>query len=74
LNAAEGDVSPAAIRTYHAQAGQFVNWCHDRQVNPSTATEEDVIDYRKHLLEAGYRRTTVALKLAVMRRLHETIR
>jgi site-specific recombinase XerD len=74
LHVAEGDASPATMRTYHAQATQFVAWCHQCGLSPATATEEDIIAYRKHLVEVGYRPTTVALKLAVVRRLYEAIR
>jgi site-specific recombinase XerD len=74
LYVAEGDASPATMRTYHAQAAQFVAWCQRCGLNPAIATEEDIISYRKHLVEADYRPTTVALKLAVVRRLYEAIR
>jgi site-specific recombinase XerD len=74
LHVAEGDASPATVRTYHSQATQFVTWCQQCELSPATATEEDIIAYRKHLVEAGYRPTTVALKLAVVRRLYEAIR
>jgi site-specific recombinase XerD len=73
LRVADGDASPATVRTYHAQATQFVAWCQQGALSPATATEEDIIAYRKHLVEAGYRPTTVALKLAVVRRLYEAI-
>jgi site-specific recombinase XerD len=73
LYVAEGDASPATIRTYHAQAAQFVAWCQQQGVSPSTATENDIIAYRKYLVETGYRPTTIALKLAVVRRLYEAI-
>jgi site-specific recombinase XerD len=39
-----------------------------------TATENDIIAYRKYLVETGYKPTTIALKLAVVRRLYEAIR
>jgi len=81
LYVAEGDaplkgifVSPATMRTYHAQAAQFVAWCQQQDINPSTATEHDIVAYRKHLVDAAYKRTTIALKLAVVRRLYEAIR
>jgi len=74
LYVADGDASPATIRTYHAQAAQFVAWCEEKAIHPAQATEQDLIAYRKDLLEAGYRRSTVALKLAVVRRLYEAIR
>ena len=71
LNVADGDASPHTVRNYHAQAGQFVAWCEEHGVNPATATEDDVIAYRKHLVDAGYSRATIGLKLAVVKRLYE---
>ena len=38
LHTADGDASPAAIRSYHSNAGQFVAWCAERGINPATAT------------------------------------
>ena len=73
LRVADGDASPATIYTYHTQAAQFVAWCRERDLRPAAATEEDIIAYRKRLVEAGYRRTTVALKLAVVKRLYEAL-
>jgi hypothetical protein len=29
LHTADGDASPATIRTYHSRAGQFVAWCQE---------------------------------------------
>ncbi|MGD8598470.1 MAG: tyrosine-type recombinase/integrase, partial [Anaerolineae bacterium] len=81
LYVAEGDaplkgifVSPATMRTYHAQASLFVAWCRQHGLSPAAATETDIIAYRKHLVEAGYKPTTIGLKLAVVRRLFEAIR
>ncbi len=71
LNVAQGDASPHTIRGYHAQAGRFVAWCKERGISPATATEADLVAYRKHLVEAGYKRTTIAFKLAVVKRLYE---
>ncbi|MBN1139142.1 MAG: tyrosine-type recombinase/integrase [Anaerolineae bacterium] len=48
-------------------------WCQGCGLQPAAATEEDIIAYRKHLVEAGYKRTTVALKLAVVKRLYEAL-
>ena len=80
LCVAEGDappkgifVSPATIRTYHAQAAQFVAWCQQQGLSASIATENDIIAYRKYLVETGYKPATIALKLAVVRRLYEAI-
>ena len=48
-----------------------VAWGREQGVSPATAGEDDVVAYRKFLVRAGYRRPTVALKLAVVRRLYE---
>lgn len=57
LYMAEGDASPATIRTYHAQATQLVARCQQQRLSPSTATENGIIAYRKYLVQAGYNPT-----------------
>ena len=73
LHTADGDASPHTIRNYHTQAAQFVDWGQEHVMDPTEATEENIIAYRKHLVEAGYKRRTVALKLAAVRRLYEAL-
>jgi hypothetical protein len=50
LCVAEGDASPATIRTYHAQAAPYVVCCQRQGVSPSTATENDILAYSKYLV------------------------
>ena len=71
LNVAQGDASPNTIKTYHAQAAMYVAWCEENGVNPATAIENDLREYRKALVDAEYKRSTIALKLGVVRRLYE---
>jgi len=73
LHTADGDASPETIRTYHSQAAQFVNWCQEQDINPAAVTEDHVVRYRKDLIDAGYSRSSIALKLSVVRRLYEAI-
>jgi hypothetical protein len=54
LYVAEGDAIPATIRTYHAQVAQFAAWCQQQGPSPPTATENDIIAYRKYLVDTGY--------------------
>jgi integrase/recombinase XerD len=70
LHTADGDASPATIRSYYGNASQFVAWCAERGINPATATEDDIATYRRELV-AQYEVGTVAVKLAAIRRLHE---
>lgn len=70
LDVANGDASPATVRTYFAQVRQWVAWCEENGVNPGTATTEDVKRYRQALIEAGLARATVATRLTVLRRFY----
>lgn len=71
LGVADGDASPATIRTYSAQAGRFVSWCQEREISPAEAGEDEVRGYRRYLVDKGYTKGTVALKLGVVRRLYD---
>ena len=71
LKVADGDASPETLRSYQGQVGQFVAWCKTRHISPAGATEQDLTAYRRHLIDAGYTRGTVAVKLAAVRRLYE---
>jgi site-specific recombinase XerD len=73
LHTAEGDASRATVRSYQGNAARFVDWCRERGTDPATATEGDVIDYRRNLVQADYSRGTVAVKLASIRRLYEAL-
>jgi hypothetical protein len=35
LHTADGDASPATIRSYYGNAAQFVAWCTEQGVNPA---------------------------------------
>jgi site-specific recombinase XerD len=71
LSVAEGDASPHTLRSYHAHAGQFVTWCQEHGIDPARATDEDIAAYRKDLVEQGYKRGTIAVKLSAVRRLYQ---
>ncbi|GIV77445.1 MAG: tyrosine recombinase XerC [Litorilinea sp.] len=70
LDVAAGDASPETVRTYTGQVRQYLDWCRAQGVHPALATEEDLKAYRAYLVAAGYRRGTVATKLAVVRRFY----
>jgi len=46
---ADGDASENTIRSYHTNAGQFVNWCASQDIQPAAATETDLQNYRKNM-------------------------
>ena len=67
LHVADGDASPHTLASYHGNVAQYVRWCAERGIDPATATETDLLTYRKHL-NAKYKRGTVGVKLAAIRR------
>jgi integrase/recombinase XerD len=74
LNVAQGDASAETLRAYQAHARDYVAWCAAAGLNPATATYANLVDYRKHLVDHGYSRGTVAYKVAALRRLYEAAR
>jgi integrase/recombinase XerD len=74
LNVAQGDASPETLRAYHAHARDYVAWCTAAGLNPATAAYADLVGYRKHLVDHGYSRGTVAYKVAALRRFYEAAR
>lgn len=70
LDVAQGDASPETLRTYWGQVRQYLTWCAAEGVHPALATEDDLKAYRAHLV-GRYARSTVATKLAAVRRLYD---
>lgn len=70
LDVANGDARPDTIRTYKQQMAQYVEWCAENNINPSTATRDDVKRYRQHLIDKGLKHSTIALKLTTVRRFY----
>ena len=71
LRVADGDASPATIRTYRGHVAAFYAWCKAQGVNPAQASEGDLEAYRAALVADGLARDTVAVKLAAVRRFFE---
>ena len=73
LNVAEGDASPNTTRAYFTHARQYATWCKEHGIDPRQVGEDTIADYRRHLVDAGYARDTIALKLAAVQRLYEAL-
>ena len=72
LNAevANGDASDDTVKTYTQQFKLFVSWCDRCGIKLEAATEEDIKDYRRYLVNKGLAVATIALKLTVIRRIY----
>lgn len=70
LDVANGDASMDTIRGYKTQVSQWVKWCEENGINPAAATSNDVKSYRMHLVTNGYKATSIAHKLTIIRRFY----
>lgn len=70
LDVANGDASMDTIRGYKTQVGQWVEWCQVNDINPAAATSNNVKSYRMHLVTNGYKATSIAHKLTIIRRFY----
>ena len=68
---AQGRASADTVKTYKQQFKLFANWCEDRQLAINQLREEHIKEYRYFLVEKGCKVATIALKLAVIRRIFE---
>ena len=68
LEVGDGDASAQTARTYLANVGDFYVWCQANGVRASAATEADLKNYRRELVERGTPRSTQSARLAAVRR------
>jgi len=74
LNVAQGDASPETIRAYHSHVRDYVAWCTGVGLDPAAASYDDLVGYRKALVDRGFARGTIAYKVAALRRFYEAAR
>jgi site-specific recombinase XerD len=73
LNVAEGDASPHTVRAYYTHARQYAAWCMALGIDPRAAGDGTIADYRRHLVNQGYTRATIGVKLQAVARLYEAM-
>ena len=74
LDVAAGDAAQDTADTYRRQLRLFLSWCDcaSPQINPTSATKEDIKRYRRFLVDdRKLKLATVALKLSVVRRFYD---
>lgn len=74
LNVAQGDAHRETLRAYYAHVRDFMAWCAGVGLDPAAATYDDLVGYRKCLVDRGFARGTVAYKVAALRRFYEAAR
>ena len=72
IDVSAGDAATDTLKTYSRQLQQFLNWCDRIELNPATASKDDIKKYRYWMIrQKQYKPATVALKLAVVRRFYQ---
>ncbi len=71
LDVGAGNASSDTIKTYLHHVKHYFLWCNQQGIFPEDATRKDLKIYRRYLIEVlQYKPSTIALKLAVIRRLY----
>ena len=63
LNIADGNASVDTIKTYRNRTDQFLAWCRSRELYPALVTKQNILEYRKHLIDSEKTSPTIRLSL-----------
>jgi site-specific recombinase XerD len=60
---ADGNASVDTMKTYRNRVHQFIHWCKGRELYPALITKQNILEYRKQLIDKSKTSTTVRLSL-----------
>ena len=63
LTIADGNASIDTIKTYRHRTSRFISWCRERELYPALITKQDILEYRKHLVNNEKTSPTIRLSL-----------
>ncbi len=67
LTIALGNASVDTIKTYRNRVAQYLNWCKERELYPALATEQNILEYRKYLVDGSKTSPTIRLSLLAVK-------
>ncbi|MGK7950517.1 MAG: tyrosine-type recombinase/integrase [Xenococcaceae cyanobacterium] len=67
LTIADGHASNDTVKTYRSRVHQFLSWCKERELYPALITKQNVLEYRKHLVDGEKTSTTIRLSLLAIK-------
>ncbi len=68
---ANGNAAKDTESTYKRRIRAFIIWCENNALHPALATKEDVVTYRRYLIEEKNQKSaTISLTLSVLRRFY----
>ena len=63
LTIADGHASNDTVKTYRNRVHQFLSWCREQELYPALVTKQNVLKYRKHLINGEKTSPTIRLSL-----------
>ena len=67
LTIADGHASNDTIKTYRNRVHQFLSWCKERELYPALITQDNIKEYRKHLVDGEKTSPTIRLSLLAIK-------
>ena len=67
LNIADGHASIDTLKTYKSRVAQFLDWCKKLELYPALVTNQNILKYRKHLVDGSKTSTTIRLSLLAIK-------
>ena len=67
LTIADGHASNDTVKTYRSRVHQFLSWCREQELYPALVTKQNVLEYRKHLVDSEKTIPTIRLSLLAIK-------
>ena len=67
LNIASGNASVDTIKTYRNRTSRFLSWCRERELYPALVTQQNILEYRKYLINGEKTSPTIRLSLLAVK-------
>ncbi|MBW4534392.1 MAG: phage integrase N-terminal SAM-like domain-containing protein [Pleurocapsa minor HA4230-MV1] len=67
LTIADGNASVDTIKTYKSHVAQFLDWCKERELYPALVTQQNILEYRKQLIDESKTSPTIRLSLLAIK-------
>ncbi|MCC0178899.1 tyrosine-type recombinase/integrase [Waterburya agarophytonicola K14] len=67
LTIADGHASVDTVKTYRSRVHQFLSWCKERELYPALITQDNIKEYRKHLVDSEKTSPTIRLSLLAIK-------
>lgn len=67
LTIASGNASVDTIKTYRNRVAQYLDWCKERELYPALVTEQNILEYRKYLVDGSKTSPTIRLSLLAVK-------